>query len=103
MINEVSEVSIFPSADTIYRQGEGSIQLLPVQSMINVLSQIYPNIGSPSHSGINDTKTIETVKNLQKIFGQNQTGEIDADFWEYLAALYSCTLPGGRFRPDQSF
>lgn len=103
MINGVSEAAIFPSADTVYRQGEASIQLLPVQSMIDALARIYPNIGSPSSNGVNDEQTTESVKNLQKIFGQEQTGEIDSYFWEYLAALYRCTITAGRFRPDEAF
>lgn len=103
MINGVSEAAMFPSADTVYRQGEASIQLLPIQSMIEALSRIFTNIGSPSSGGVNDDRTVESVKNLQKIFGREQTGEIDAYFWEYLAALYRCTVPAGRFRPDEAF
>lgn len=102
MINGVSEAAIFPSADTVYRQGEGSIQLLPVQAMMDALARIYANISAPAISGINDEKTIETVKSLQQAFGQEQTGEIDAYFWEYLAALYQCTVTAGRFRPDEA-
>lgn len=103
MASDMINAVIFPSADTVYRQGEGSIQLIPVQSIINVLTHVYPNIGSLDATGINDERTTETVKNLQRIFGQAETGEIDVSFWDNLAALYSCTLPRGRFRPDESF
>lgn len=102
MINGVSEAAIFPSAATVYRQGEGSIQLLPVQAMMDALSRIYANVSSPAASGVNDEKTVESVKSLQRIFGREQTGEIDAYFWEYLAALYRCAVTAGRFRPDEA-
>ena len=103
MLNGVSEAAIFPTAETVYRQGEASIQLMPIQAMIDALARIYQNIGGLTVTGINDEKTVRSVKNLQKIFGQEQTGEIDAYFWEYLASLYRCTITFGRYRPDGAF
>ena len=39
MVNGVSEAAIFPTAETVYRQGEASIQLMPIQAMIDALAR----------------------------------------------------------------
>ena len=66
MLNGVSEAAIFPTVDTVYRQGEASIQLMPIQAMIDALARIYQNIGGLTVTGINDEKTVRSVSFLQK-------------------------------------
>lgn len=100
MPTEIMDASIFPTLDTVYRQGEASIQLFPIQAMLLVLTAIYPDTGSLEITGVNDEMTSQTVKNYQKIFGQEQTGEIGIEFWDYLTALYRCNVTGARFRPE---
>jgi murein L,D-transpeptidase YcbB/YkuD len=99
MPTEVNDAKIFPTAGTVYRVGEGSIMLLPVQGMLAALTAVYPDLGTPSMTGINDSDTTETVKRFQQIFGQEETGIIDRDFWDYLNALYTCNISAGRYRP----
>lgn len=100
MPEEIIEAAIFPSLDTVFRRGETSIQLVPIQAMLLVLTSIYRGTGSIEVNGTNDGLTSQTVKNYQKIFGQEQTGEIGIEFWDYLTALYRCNVTGARFRPE---
>lgn len=100
MPTEVMDASIFPTFDTVYRQGEASIQLFPIQAILLVLTSIYDDTGSIEITGVNDETTLQTVKNYQRIFGQEPTGEIDIEFWDYLTALYRCNVTGARFRPE---
>lgn len=100
MKKRVSEAALFPTEETVYRKGESSILLMPVQAMLYVLGSVYPETGSPEINGTNDEKTADLVRCFQKIFGQEETGEIDISFWESLCLLYRSCVACGRHRPD---
>ena len=102
MTPRISGAALFPAAQTVYRRGESSILLMPLQAMLLALTAVYPETGSLEVNGTNDEQTSRTVRRYQKIFGQKETGEIDADFWESLHLLYSSCMICGRHRPDRA-
>ena len=88
----ISEAALFPSAETVYQAGEASVQFLPIQAMLKVLTMIFPNTGSPELTGVHDAKSVESVLLYQKIFGMEENGEITLEFWENLTLLYKSRI-----------
>ena len=67
------------------RRDTESPYLFVAQSMLLVLSQAYASITEPSHSGILDEATAQSIASFQALAALPQTGELDKLTWKHLA------------------
>ena len=59
-----------------------------VQSMLKVLSDIYKSVAEPTHSGILDEPTADSLSSFQILCGLPMTGTLDKHTWKHLALHY---------------
>ena len=83
-IGKAQPIEIVFEPGQIFRQGDYSPYLYLLQSMLTVLSQTSPTIGSPAQSGIIDNGTAEALAAFQVLAGLPPTGELDRITWKYL-------------------
>lgn len=72
----------------VIRRGERHPNLLLVQSMLAVLSEAYESIPMPSHSGILDDATEDSLQSFQAMCDLPMTGSLDKITWKQLAMQY---------------
>ena len=70
------------------RSGERHPHLYLVQSMLLVLSQVYGSVSQPSHTGIHDSATEDSIVSFQQLSGLPMTGQLDKHTWKHLALQY---------------
>ena len=75
--------------------GEKNLHLYLIQAMMAALGECYTGAEPPLVTGVYDAATQRAVLKLQALFGQAQTGRIDASFWSYLSKLYTISTGDG--------
>ena len=73
----------------VLRRGEGHPAVYLVQSMLTVLHDLVPSISAPTHSGILDPQTAESLASFQTYAGLPPTGELDKRTWKDLALHFA--------------
>ena len=73
----------------VLRRGEGHPAVYLVQSMLTVLHNLVPSIPSPTHSGVLDPQTAESLAAFQTYSGLPPTGELDKRTWKDLALHFA--------------
>lgn len=72
----------------IIRRGERHPNVYLVQGILAVLADTYESIGSPSHTGILDDVTADSLAAFQQLAGLPMTGQLDKNTWKQLAIHY---------------
>ena len=86
-INWKWEICTIPNLLSLFR-----LTLIPVylvQSMLTVLHDLVSTIPTPSHSGILDPRTVESLAAFQTYAGLPPTGELDKRTWKDLALHFA--------------
>ena len=65
--------------------GDESPYLFVAQSMLLVLARQYGSVTEPSHSGVLDEATAQSLASFQALAGLPQTGRLDKLTWKHLA------------------
>jgi peptidoglycan hydrolase-like protein with peptidoglycan-binding domain len=88
---------IYPLLDPgqILRRGERHPHVFLLQAILAVLSEAYPGLTAPSHSGILDDLTIQALEGFQILSGLPPTGQLDKRTWKHLALQYPLAAAGG--------
>ena len=73
----------------VLRRGEGHPAVYLVQSMLTVLHDLVPAIPAPTHSGVLDSQTAESLADFQTYAGLPPTGELDKRTWKDLALHFA--------------
>ena len=81
-------VSVILNPGQVIRRGESSPHIYLVQSMLKVLSDIYKSVAEPTHSGILDEPTADSLSSFQILCGLPMTGTLDKHTWKHLALHY---------------
>ena len=81
-------LDIILNPSQIIRKGERHHHLYLVQSMLLVLSQVYNSVSQPSHTGILDSATEDSLASFQQLSGLPMTGQLDKHTWKHLALHY---------------
>lgn len=87
-IDAAQPVDIILNPGQIIRRGERSPHLYLVQGMLQVLSQVYKSVAEPTHSGILDEPTSDSLASFQILSGLPMTGTLDKHTWKHLALHY---------------
>ena len=78
-------VEIILNTNQVIRRGEESPYLFIAQSILLVLARQYASVTEPSHSGILDQATAQSLASFQALTGLPQTGQLDKITWKHLA------------------
>lgn len=78
-------VEIILNVGEVLRRGQESPWLFVVQSMLLVLSRQYASVTPPSHSGVLDEATAQSLATFQALADLPQTGSLDKITWKHLA------------------
>lgn len=84
-VDHAQPAEIILNAGQVLRRGEESPYLFVAQSMLLVMARQYGSITEPSHSGILDEATAQSLAAFQALTGLPQTGHLDKVTWKHLA------------------
>ena len=83
-VGKAQPIEIVFDPGQVFRRGDYNPYLYLLQSMLTVLAQTSPTIGSPPQSGMIDERTAEALAAFQILAGLPPTGELDRITWKYL-------------------
>ncbi|MBP0971857.1 MAG: peptidoglycan-binding protein [Oscillospiraceae bacterium] len=86
---EAIPLRVFPSGSFLLRRGDSGVQVLLLQSLLNLAAERYANIAHVGMSGVFDEETEAAVRSLQQLAGLPETGELDLAAWNRLAMLFN--------------
>lgn len=84
-VDHAQPVEIILNPGQRLRRDEDSPYLFIAQSMLLVLSRTYASVTVPTHSGILDEATAQSLMSFQALANLPQTGELDKRTWKHLA------------------
>ena len=84
-VDHAQPVEIILNSGEILGPGSSSPYLFVAQSMLLVLAHRYGSITEPTHSGILDEATAQSLASFQSLAGLPQTGTLDKVTWKHLA------------------
>ena len=84
-VAQAQPVEIILNSGQVLRRGEESPYLYIAQSMLLVLALQYASVTEPTHSGILDEATAQSLASFQALAGLPQTGQLDKITWKHLA------------------
>lgn len=85
---EAEGLFIILNTGQVIRRGECNPNLFLVQGILFVLSDVYKSVGQPTHSGILDDPTADSLASFQALSGLPMTGNLDKLTWRHLALQY---------------
>ena len=87
-IDNAEPIQIIMNTGQVYRRGDASPYIYLLQSMLTQLSQDHAAISRPTHSGILDDPTSESISGFQALSKLPVTGEFDKVTWKHLVKQY---------------
>ncbi len=84
-IGEAEPLQIVLNPNQVIRRGEADPIIYIVQGMLQALSDVYKSIGIPTHTGILDVPTSDSLSSFQLLSDLPMTGELDRHTWRHLA------------------
>ena len=87
-VDHAQPVEIILNAGEVLGRGARSPYLYIVQSMLLVLARQYGSVTEPSHSGVLDEATAQSLASFQALASLPQTGTLDKMTWKHLALHY---------------
>lgn len=88
-IGKAEPIEIIMNPGEVFRHGDSSPYLYLAQSMLTVLAKDFPNLETPTHSGVLDTTTADALAAFQLLAGLRPTGELDKETWKYLVKQFT--------------
>lgn len=89
LLSNAVAVQIFPSPQYVIRPGDRGSLIYILQAMLNTLIEPITEWQALAVNGEYDEVTTQRVKELQRLGGFPQTGEVDRAFWDHLATWYN--------------
>lgn len=80
--------SLFPSGSHVIRQGDRASFHYPIQAVIYTIAKNFDNIDDFVISDTHEGGVVDTVKQLQLLFGDDCNGNIDAKCWKNISRVY---------------
>lgn len=88
LLSEAVPLKAFPAPQHRLRLGESGDLIYILQAMVNTLAAAENGQRIP-FSGIYDEATQSRIRDLQRIGGFPENGEVDRAFWDHLATWYN--------------
>lgn len=86
--DEAQALFIVLNPSQVIRKGERSPYVHLIQAMLEVLFEVYQSVAQPSHSGILDDPTSDSLSSFQSLSGLPMTGNLDKITWKHLVLQY---------------
>ena len=83
-IEKAAPIEIILDPNQVLRKGESSPYIYLLQSMLTHLAGEYRNIPYPTHTGVLDDETSQSLAAFQLLAELPITGELDKITWKYL-------------------
>ena len=87
-IAAAESLDILLNPKQVIRKGERHPHIWLVQAMLQAMANAYRSIGTPSHTGILDEPTSDSLSSFQGLNGLPMTGNLDRKTWKHLALQY---------------
>lgn len=87
-VEEAEPLQIVLNPNQVIRRGERHPHLYVIQGVLQALAEVYGSITPPSHSGILDQPTSDSIASFQFLTGLPMTGHLDKHTWKQLALHY---------------
>ena len=87
-VDAAQPLSIVMNPGQVILQGEQHPNVYLVQAILAVLADTYESIGTPTHTGILDEVTADSLSSFQQLSGLPMTGQLDKNTWKQLAVHY---------------
>lgn len=87
-MDEAELLHVVLNPGQVIGRGEKHPHVRIVQAILAVLSEQYSSITPPTHSGILDNATIESISSFQELNLLPVTGRLDKRTWKHLALQY---------------
>ena len=88
LLAEAEELAIALEPNEVIRKGQRNTHLYLVQAMLQTLEDAWYSIGAPSHNGILDVPTAQSLSAFQRLNNLPMTGDLDKRTWKHLALHY---------------
>lgn len=85
---EAQTIGIVLNPNQVIRKGERSPYVHLTQAMLHTLYDVYQSVSQPSHTGILDDSTCDSLASFQQLCGLPMTGNLDKHTWKHLALQY---------------
>lgn len=95
-------VATEPFPNVVLRRGDVGPSVRTVRGYLSYISDYFFDIPSLAVNNIFDTRLQNAVREFQRIFSLNPTGQIDARTWNTIADIYS-TLREGQYRVEGQY
>ena len=86
-LNFIEPLTIFPAGMFILQERDSGELVQLVQVLLNLAAQHYANLLPVTVSGVYDAETAAAVRKLQALSALPETGILDRNTWNRLAAL----------------
>lgn len=87
-LDEAQPLEIILNPKQVIRKGERHPHVYLIQAILAVLSDTYDSIPRPSHTGLLDDATADSLAAFQALAGLSMTGHLDKNTWKQLALHY---------------
>ncbi len=87
-IDAAQPVEVILNPNQVIRKGENNPAVYLAQAMLQVLADAYHSIGIPSHTGVLDEPTSDSVSSFQALSDLPMSGNLDKRTWKHLALHY---------------
>lgn len=88
-VGKAQPIEIIMDAGQVFRKGDSSPYVYLLQSMLTQLSNDTPLIFPPTHSGVMDDETVNSLAAFQKLSNLPETGEFDKITWKHLVHQFA--------------
>lgn len=88
-VGKAEPIEIILDPGQVFRKGDNSPYIYLLQSILTQLSNDHPSITPPTHSGIMDECTVQSLSDFQKLAALPETGEFDKIVWKHLVKQFT--------------
>lgn len=91
-IDKAESIEILLDPGDVLQFGRRDPHIYLLQSMLMYLSDVYPTITRPTHSGYIDAQTATSVESFQRLNGLPITGNVDRKTWKHISKQFSLAV-----------
>ena len=88
-VGKATPIEIVMDAGQVFLLGDNSPYIYLMQSMLTQLSIDHDSISAPTHTGILDSPTSESLSGFQVLAGLPATGNLDKITWKHLVNQFT--------------
>lgn len=95
-VDAAQPVEVILNPNEVLVLGDRSPYLYVAQALLTVLAETYASIGRPSHSGVLDSATADSIASFQALSDLPMTGNLDKITWKHMALHFPLAANKGR-------